>query len=92
MIVNISALQLVAQLRGDINIRLMQKQGKVSGVAIAGWQSMETLKASGLESDFFTRWAGYYTKAINVRQDMDNLNYRLGTLPAFLSGITKRFG
>ncbi|MBE9213035.1 NHLP family bacteriocin export ABC transporter peptidase/permease/ATPase, partial [Plectonema cf. radiosum LEGE 06105] len=88
VVVNLVALQWVARLRGDTNIRLMQEEGKVSGIAIAGLQSMETLKSSGLESDFFTRWAGYYAKAINVRQDMDNLNQRLGMLPAFLSGIT----
>ncbi|MBD2199407.1 MULTISPECIES: NHLP family bacteriocin export ABC transporter peptidase/permease/ATPase subunit [Calothrix] len=88
VVVNLLALQWVAGLRVDTNIRLMQEQGKVSGVAIAGLQSMETLKASGLESDFFTRWAGYYAKAINVRQDMDNLNQSLGILPSFLSGIT----
>ncbi|MBN3958714.1 NHLP family bacteriocin export ABC transporter peptidase/permease/ATPase subunit [Nostoc sp. NMS8] len=88
VIVNLVALQWVARLRVDTNIRLMQEEGKVSGIAIAGLQSIETLKASGLESDFFTRWAGYYAKAINVRQDMDSLNQGLGTLPAFLSGIT----
>lgn len=88
VVVNLVALQCVARLRVDTNIRLMQEQGKVSGVAIAGLQSMETLKASGLESDFFTRWAGYYAKAINVRQDMDNLNQSLGILPSFLSGVT----
>ncbi|BAY20729.1 ABC transporter-related protein [Calothrix sp. NIES-2100] len=88
VVVNLLALQWVGRLRVDTNIRLMQEQGKVSGVAIAGLQSMETLKASGLESDFFTRWAGYYAKAVNVRQDMDNLNQSLGILPSFLSGIT----
>ncbi len=88
VVVNLVALQWVARLRVDTNIRALQEQGKVSGVAIAGLQSMETLKASGLESDFFTRWAGYYAKATNVRQDMDSLNSSLGTLPVFLSGIT----
>ncbi len=88
VIINLVALQWVARLRVDTNIRLMQEEGKVNGVAIAGLQSMETLKASGLESDFFTRWAGYYAKAVNVRQEMDSLNQGLGILPAFLSGIT----
>lgn len=88
VLINLIALQWVARLRTDTNVRLMQEQGKVSGVAISGLQSMETLKASGLESDFFNRWAGYYAKSINVRQDMDNLNQKLGTLPAFLSGVT----
>ncbi|MDZ7961802.1 MAG: NHLP family bacteriocin export ABC transporter peptidase/permease/ATPase subunit [Aulosira sp. DedQUE10] len=88
VVVNLVALQWVGRLRVDTNIRLMQESGKVSGVAIAGLQSMETLKASGLESDFFTRWAGYYAKSINVRQDMDSINQGLGILPTFLSGIT----
>ncbi len=87
VVINILALQWVSRLRTDTNIRLMQEQGKVSGVAISGLQSIETLKASGLESDFFNRWAGYYSKAVNVRQEMANLNQNLGILPTFLSGI-----
>ena len=85
--INILALQWVARLRTDTNVRLMQEQGKVSGVAISGLQSIETLKASGLESDFFNRWAGYYSKSVNVRQEMANLTQNLGILPTFLSGI-----
>lgn len=88
VILNLLALRWVGQQRADANVRLMQEQGKVGGVAIAGLQSMETLKASGLESDFFARWAGYYAKAINVRQDMGSLNQKLGALPALLSGLS----
>ena len=87
VVINILALQWVARLRTDTNVRLMQEQGKVSGVAISGLQSIETLKASGLESDFFNRWAGYYSKSVNVRQEMANLTQNLGILPTFLSGI-----
>ncbi|MGF1518963.1 MAG: NHLP family bacteriocin export ABC transporter peptidase/permease/ATPase subunit [Nodosilinea sp.] len=86
--VNLIALRWVARQRSDTNTRLMQEQGKVSGVAIAGLQSIETLKASGLESDFFNRWAGYYAKSLNARQEMDRINQRLGMLPAFLSGLS----
>ena len=87
VVINILALQWVARLRTDTNVRLMQEQGKVSGVAISGLQSIETLKASGLESDFFNRWAGYYAKSVNVRQEMANVTQNLGILPTFLSGI-----
>lgn len=86
--VNLVALQWVSRRRVDANMRLMQEQGKVSGVSISGLQSMETLKASGLESDFFSRWAGYYAKAINARQEMDVTNQTLGALPSFLTAIT----
>ncbi|GAA6618806.1 NHLP family bacteriocin export ABC transporter peptidase/permease/ATPase subunit [Scytonema sp. NUACC26] len=85
---NLLALQQVSRWRVDANARLMQEQGKVDGVAISGLQSMETLKASGLESDFFTRWAGYYANAIDAQQEIDITNQGLGILPSFLSTIT----
>ncbi|MEH2191919.1 MAG: NHLP family bacteriocin export ABC transporter peptidase/permease/ATPase subunit [Nostoc sp.] len=88
VIVNVSVWRWVSRQRVDANLRLMQEQGKVSGVAISGLQSMETLKASGLESEFFSRWAGYYAKAINARQEMDTTNQNLGVLPSFLTSIT----
>jgi ATP-binding cassette, subfamily C, bacterial len=86
--VNLVALQLVSRWRVDANLRLVQEHGKVNGVAISGLQSMETLKASGLESDFFARWAGYYAKSINAQQDMAVTNQTLGLVPSFLNGIT----
>lgn len=85
---NLLALQLGARQRSDTNLRLMQVQGKADGQAIAGLQNMETLKASGAEADFFTRWAGYYAKAINARQEMEILNQRMNILPTLLSSLS----
>jgi ATP-binding cassette, subfamily C, bacterial len=85
---NLLAVQLGGRRRADTNTRLMQEQGKVSGVAIAGLQNMENLKASGSESDFFTRWAGYYAKFLNAKQDMDKLNQRMSILPTLLSSLS----
>jgi ATP-binding cassette, subfamily C, bacterial len=86
--VNLLVMQWVGRLRTDNNMRLMQEQGKVGGTAIAGLQSIETLKASGLESDFFTRWAGYYAKSLNAQQDIDSLNQWLGAVPILLGSIS----
>ncbi|MBD2412435.1 NHLP family bacteriocin export ABC transporter peptidase/permease/ATPase subunit [Nostoc calcicola FACHB-3891] len=85
--VNLAALQWVRGRRVDANVRLIQEYGKVSGIGISGLQSMETLKASGLESNFFSRWAGYYAKAVNTRQELETTNQTLGVLPDFLSAI-----
>ncbi|MBE9180195.1 NHLP family bacteriocin export ABC transporter peptidase/permease/ATPase subunit [Oculatella sp. LEGE 06141] len=87
-IVNVLTLQWVSRHRVDANLRLVQEYGKASGIAIAGLQSMETLKASGLESDFFARWVGYYTKAINAQQELGLINRFLGLLPSLLSTLT----
>ncbi|MBP5972229.1 NHLP family bacteriocin export ABC transporter peptidase/permease/ATPase subunit [Brasilonema sp. CT11] len=88
VVVNLLALQWVRRHRVDANMRLQQDEGKVAGVSISGLQSIETLKASGLESDFFSRWAGYYAKAINAKQEMNVTNQALGVLPSFLSTIS----
>ena len=89
VLMNLAALQWVRRQRVNANKRLIQEYGKVSGVGISGLQSIETLKASGLESDFFSRWTGYYAKAINARQSLEVSNQILGILPSFLSAIAQ---
>ena len=85
--VNLLALQWISQRRVDANIRLGQEYGKVAGVAISGLQSIETLKSSALESDFFARWAGYYTKALNAQQELAVQNQVLSLLPTLLAAL-----
>ena len=86
--INIVAWKFVSRRQIDSNMQLMQEQGKVSGVAISGLQSMETIKASGLESDFFARWSGYYAKSNNVQQSLNLSNQSLNLLPSALSAIS----
>lgn len=86
--VNIIALQWVSRQRVDANMRLVQDEGKLAGASIAGLQSMETLKASALESDFFSRWSGYYAKTVNTEQQLEVTNQVLEILPTFLSSLT----
>jgi NHLM bacteriocin system ABC transporter peptidase/ATP-binding protein len=84
---NVVALQCIARKRTDATMCLASAYGKVAGVSIAGLQSMETLKASALESAFFARWAGYYAKAVNVEQALALSNQQLTVLPAFLASL-----
>jgi ATP-binding cassette subfamily C protein len=86
--INGLALQWVARQRVDANMRLVQDWGKTAGVSIAALQSIETLKASALESDFFSRWSGYYTKAATSQQQLEITNQILGVLPIFLTALT----
>lgn len=73
--------------RAEVNARMMLAQGKVAGESIAALQSMETLKASGLEASFFSRWAGHHARATNLRQDMEVSNQWLQVLPPMLSAL-----
>ncbi|MBH8563492.1 NHLP family bacteriocin export ABC transporter peptidase/permease/ATPase subunit [Nostoc sp. CENA67] len=86
--INILVLQWISRRRVDANQRLIQEYGKAAGTSIAALQSIETLKASGLESDFFSRWSGYYTKAINSQQELGATNQIFSVLPLLLSAIS----
>lgn len=85
---NVLALRWIARRRMDANMRLRQDVGKVAGVSIAGLQSMETIKASALESSFFNRWAGYYTKATAARQELSLANQSVAIIPGLISALT----
>ena len=82
---NAFALQRFSKWRVEANMRLLQEYGKVSGASIAGLQSMETIKASGMESGFFLRWAGHFANASNTRMDIEFTNAFLGIVPRLLS-------
>ena len=89
--VNVLTLQWISRQRVDANQRLIQEYGKAAGVSIAALQSIETLKASGLESDFFSRWSGYYTKALNSQQELGVTNQTFSVLPTLLSALSSMF-
>jgi ATP-binding cassette, subfamily C, bacterial len=84
---NFVVLRWVGRMRVDGNNQLAHMSGKACGVAISGLQTIRTIKASALESDFFEKWAGHFARLMNTRQEIDLLNQSLGLLPVFLSGL-----
>lgn len=84
-LINGVALASVGRSRKDINLRLAQEQGKFIGTTIDGLVNIETLKASGREGDFFTRWSGSQAKVVNAQQEMGFISQLLSALPPFIS-------
>ncbi len=71
----------------DLNMRIQQDAGKAYGVAMNGLRMIETIKANGDESDFFTKWAGYQTKVLTASQETTLWAMSVKLLPTLLSGI-----
>jgi ATP-binding cassette, subfamily C, bacterial len=86
-LLNFFALQWLSRSRTDASIALGQEHGKAVGVAIGGIQGIETIKASGLESDLFAKFAGYYTKAINSQQNLGLQAQLFNALPTLLGAL-----
>lgn len=85
---NIFYLRYVSRRRVDLNNKLLQDQGKLGGTSMSGLQIIETLKATGSESDFFAKWSGFQAKALNTEQEMGVPTQFLSAIPAFLSTLT----
>jgi NHLM bacteriocin system ABC transporter peptidase/ATP-binding protein len=84
---NVAALRFVSRKRVDGNRRLQQDQGKMMGTALGGLQTIETLKATGSESDLFARWSGYQAKVVNARQELERYTQMLDAVPPLLSAV-----
>jgi len=80
-------LSLMGQRRKDTNMRFRQDMGRVSGDTIAALQSMETIKASGQETPFFTRWGGRYAKTLNTDQELQIATNTITVLPTLFRSI-----
>jgi NHLM bacteriocin system ABC transporter peptidase/ATP-binding protein len=84
---NLLAMKVVQRPRIDASFRLLQERGKLTGTSMNGVQMIETLKATGGEDEFFSRWAGYQAKAIRAAQDMDFYGQTLSAVPPFTKAL-----
>ncbi len=84
---NVIYLRLISQKRVDQNQKLLQERGKLYGISMAGLQIMETLKAGGIESDFFSVWSGTQAKVMNSEQQFETSSIYLLSVPGFLTAL-----
>lgn len=79
--INIVVVVLATRKRVDASRRLLQETGKLTGTAMSGLRMIETLKATGGEGDFFSRWAGYQAKALKCEQSLMLLSQWVSAAP-----------
>jgi NHLM bacteriocin system ABC transporter peptidase/ATP-binding protein len=86
-LLNLLVLRMSDRRRTELSQRLQQDRGKMLGVAMGGLQTIETLKATGSESDFFARWAGHQAKTLNANQKLSLITQGLTNSPPMLLSI-----
>ena len=87
VVLNLAALRYFSRRRIDLVQKILQGQGKSLGTALGGLQMIETLKASGSESDFFAHWAGYQAQVKDAEQELGVSSQMLSNIPALLSAL-----
>lgn len=85
---NIVILRLVNRSLSDVSLRLQIEQGRLFSTSVVGLQSMETIKSTGGENEFFSKWAGYHARTINSEQQLAVYQQALELLPTILLSLT----
>ena len=82
---NVVAIRVVARVRKDASRKLMTDKGKLGGTAMGGLRMIETLKATGGEAEFFSRWAGYQAKALRAEQHLRQIGDMVAVVPTVVT-------
>lgn len=85
---NFAALKLAQCRRTDIARRLLQDEGKLTGIAMNGLVLIETLKATGSEPEFFERWAAHQARALKARQELVYVTQLVSAVPPLVFALT----
>jgi len=85
--VNAAALFYVSRKRVVLNQKFQQDSGKLMGTTFYGIKTIESLKASGSEPDFFARWSGLFANMVNRQQQLQVATVFLLALPPFLQSF-----
>ena len=84
---NVGLLAMVSRRRKAMNQKLAIDSGKVLGASMNGLAMIETLKASGAESEFFEKWSGYQARWLGSMQQLSRSSLLLNVMPAALSAL-----
>ncbi|MEX0695703.1 MAG: ATP-binding cassette domain-containing protein, partial [Rhodospirillales bacterium] len=87
-LVNVLALMVVNRSREDNSRALLSEGGKLMGATVASIRSAETLKASGMDDDSFTKWAGYQAKMLERQRRLGLSTAILTAFPTLMSSLT----
>jgi NHLM bacteriocin system ABC transporter peptidase/ATP-binding protein len=86
-LLNLAVLRFFARRRADVTLRMAQEAGKLDGMTMGGLQVIETLKATGTETDYFAKWSGYLAKTKNAQMQLGVSEGLLGVVPPFLTAL-----
>ncbi|SUB02429.1 Lactococcin-G-processing and transport ATP-binding protein LagD [Pannonibacter phragmitetus] len=84
---NLVVLRVVQERLKQSSIRLAVEHGKLGGTTVGLIYNIETIKASGLETSSFGRWAGIHARLLNAVQESGSRALITSLAPALLTGL-----
>ena len=88
VIINVLISLLLSKRRINFTRVQMRDEAKLISTTTSGFELIETIKASGAESSFFEKWAGYQASVNDQDYKYDKNNFIIELLPEFISTLT----
>ena len=85
---NLVVLRWFSRWRIDQNRAIEQIRGRLAGGIMWAIQIIETVKATGSESDLMVRWTGDQARVVSAEQQLGAYDAMLMALPPFLATLT----
>ncbi len=79
--IQVGLMFVLSRLRADETHQVRREQALLFGIGTSGLRSMDNLRATAGEDDFFGRWAGYQARELVARQRFMELGYVITALP-----------
>ncbi len=84
---NFTVIKITAKHRANLSLCAVNEQGKFMGSSANGLARIETLKASGREDEFFSKWAGQLANLVRATQRIEILDLIVSNISIILSSI-----
>lgn len=87
-LLNVFALRWLERARSDAAARVQCDSSTLFATSVIGLRTIETIKATGSENDYFAKWAGHHARSVTSEQKMARLEQISSIAPVLLSGVT----
>ncbi len=86
-LLNIIALKIIGKVIAVLSMTLRQNSGKYTGAMMNGLQIIQTLRSSGVETDYMSRLYGLQANAVNSGQKMSRISIMFSSIPSLLASL-----
>lgn len=88
IVINVFLSQIISRKRINYTRVQMRDIGKFVSSTVSGIEMIETIKSSGAENEFFTKWAGYQASVNAQTVKVHAMEQYLGQIPSLISALT----
>ncbi|MCR4809207.1 MAG: NHLP family bacteriocin export ABC transporter peptidase/permease/ATPase subunit [Prevotella sp.] len=86
-LINLALIQWFARKRVNLIRTTEQSEGRYFSATVSCIDNMESIKAAGAETGFFSYWSGLWAQKFNRANDADDQEIRMGVVPILITGL-----